>query len=186
MAWTRKHKNYSRPRKLYDKQRIEEENKIAQEYGLKSKREIWKADAAVNRLRRIAKRLITAESEEQKKLFEKLNKMGLIVASIPDVLALEKKDWIKRRLQSVMMKLKLAKTPKQARQMIVHKQVKIGEQIVNQPSYIVNVDEESKIGIIQKKKKEKIKEDHQKVISEKWAKKKQQEYYTYLLVLTTQ
>ncbi len=168
MAWTRKHKNYSRPRKLYDKTRIEEENKIVQEYGLKNKREIWKADAAVNRLRRIAKRLITAKPEEQKKLFEKLNKMGLTVSSIPDVLALEKQDWIKRRLQSIVIKLKLAKTPKQARQMIVHKKIKVAEQIVNQPSYMVNIEEEGKISTVEKKKvANKIKEDHQKVTSEK-------------------
>jgi small subunit ribosomal protein S4 len=147
MAWTRKHKIYSKPRKPFDKQRIEEENKIIQEYGLKNKREIWKAEAAIGKLRRIAKRLITAPEEKQRDLFTKLNKMGLKVASIPEVLALNKSDWISRRLQTVMIKRKLAKTPKQARQMIVHKQVMIEGQIVNQPSYVVSLDEEAKISI---------------------------------------
>ena len=162
MAWTRKHKRYSRPRKPFDKQRIEEENKIIEEFGLKNKREIWKADAAVSRLRRRAKKLITASAEKQEELFNKLKQIGLKVASIPDVLALEKSDWMQRRLQTVVMKKKLAKTPKQARQMIVHKQVMINGNIVNQPSYIVTVEEENKITakeIIMKKPKQETKQN---------------------------
>ena len=41
----RKHKTYSRPKRPFDKARIEEEAKIKEEFGLKNKREIWKADA---------------------------------------------------------------------------------------------------------------------------------------------
>lgn len=152
MAWTRKHKRYSRPRKLFDKTRIEEENTILDDYGLKSKREIWKAEAAISRLRRIAKKLITASEKQQKELLEKLNKMGFKVSSIPEVLALEKKDWINRRLQSILIKNKLASTPKQARQLIAHKHVRVGSQIVNQPSYMVTIEEEDTVGVIEKKK----------------------------------
>lgn len=163
MAWTRKHKRYSRPRKPFDKPRMEEENKIAEEFGLKNKREIWKADAAVSRLRRRAKKLITASAEKQEELFNKLRQMGLKVESIPDVLALDKKDWMQRRLQTVVMKKKLARTPNQARQMIVHKQVMINGNVVNQPSYIVAVEEEDKISIkeakLKKKKDNKQKEE---------------------------
>jgi len=156
MAWTRKHKRYSRPRKPFDKSRIEEENKILNEHGLKNKREIWKAEAAIGRIRRRAKKLITSKESEQQELISKLNNMGLTVSSIPEVLALEKRDWIKRRLQSILMKLNLAKTPKQARQMIVHKKVKIGGNIVNQPSYMVDVVEEKQIELIAKKEKTKV------------------------------
>lgn len=159
MAWTRKHKRYSRPRKPFDKQRIEEENKIAEEFGLKNKREIWKAEAAVNRLRRRAKTLITASAEKQEELFNKLKNMGIKVESIPEVLALQKSDWMKRRLQTILIKKKIAKTPKQARQMIVHKQIMINENIVNQPSYIVSTDEEEKIFIKEKRKKGEVKQN---------------------------
>ncbi len=152
MTWIRKHKRYSRPKKPFEKQRIDEENEIIKEFGLKNKREIWKSEAAVNRLRGIAKRLITASSKEQEKLFNKLNKIGLNVSSIPDVLALEKRDLIKRRLQSILLKKKLAKTPLQARQLIVHKRVKIDEHVVNQPSYIVEVAEENKIEVAESRK----------------------------------
>ena len=163
MAWTRKHKRYSRPRKPFDKQRIEEENKIAEEFGLKNKREIWKAEAAVGRLRRRAKKLITASAEKQGELFNKLKEMGLKVTSIPEVLALQKSDWMQRRLQTIVMKKKLAKTPKQARQMIAHKLVMIDGNIVNQPSYIVTVEEENKISLREAKAKKETKTPKEEV-----------------------
>ena len=37
----RKHKLYSRPKRPFDKQRIDEEAKIKEEFGLKNKKEIW-------------------------------------------------------------------------------------------------------------------------------------------------
>lgn len=143
----RKHKKYKRPRKLYDKTRIEEENKLIEKYGLKSKREIWKADAAVDEIRKQAKMLITKGPDEQEILFKKLNRLGLKVSKISDVLGLEKEDWLKRRLQSIIIG-KQARTPKHARQLIVHKHIAINGNIVNIPSYIVPVDEEDKIEII--------------------------------------
>lgn len=148
----RKQKKYSRPRKLYDKARIEEENVFIKKYGLKNKKEIWKAEARVEEIRRRAKKLITAGSEEQKKLVEKLRKMGLKVKSIADVLALNKEDWLKRRLQSLIVG-KIAKTPKQARQLITHKHIAIADKIINVPSYIVPVEEEDKINIVKINKK---------------------------------
>ena len=47
----RKHKIYSRPKRPFEKSRIEEEGKIVDEFGLKNKREIWKAEAKVKIIR---------------------------------------------------------------------------------------------------------------------------------------
>ncbi|MBM3233630.1 30S ribosomal protein S4 [Candidatus Pacearchaeota archaeon] len=143
----RKHKRYSRPRKLYDKARIENENLLLKRYGLKSKREIWKAEAAVDRIRKQAKSLITSSKEEQEKLFEKLRKIGFDIKNTADALALNKENWLKRRLQSLVVEKKLARTPKEARQLIAHKHISIGGKRINIPSYIVPVDEEDKIEI---------------------------------------
>lgn len=142
----RKHKLYSKPRRLYDKARIEAENLLIKKYGLKSKREIWKADAYVEKIRNRAKAAITKQ-EEQEKLFEKLEKIGLKVKNMAEALALNKEDILKRRLQSVLMKKNLAKTPRQARQLIVHKHVQIKNKTVNVPSYITKTEEESEITI---------------------------------------
>src|SRR3990170_1642815 len=113
----RKHKLYSRPKRPFDKARIEEEAKIKEEYGLKNKVEIWRAESAVKGIRSKAIKLIPENKEKQKAFFERLNKMGFKVNSIADVLSLEKKDYLNRRLQTVVFKKRLATTHKQARQM---------------------------------------------------------------------
>jgi len=55
MAVRKQHKKYSTPRRLFEKSRIDEENAIMKSHGLKNKREIWKADFLVNKIRNKAK-----------------------------------------------------------------------------------------------------------------------------------
>ena len=150
----RKHKMYSRPKRPFDKERINEEAGIKKEFGLKNKKEIWRAEAKIKLIREKAKKLISASPEEQKVLFEGLNHIGFDVKSIGDVLILDKRDYLKRRLQTILVKKKLAHTPKEARQLIVHKKVLVGEGVVDSPSYVVPLNLENKITV---KKKEKIK-----------------------------
>ncbi len=150
----RKHKTYSRPKRPFDKVRIDEEAEIKKNFGLKNKREIWKAEANVASMRKRAKQLISASHEEQQKLFDRLKKIGIKVDSVADVLSLEKKDYLKRRLQSVLMDKKLATTPKLARQLITHRKVLVNDRIVDSPSYIVPVEIEGKISLKQSKKKQ--------------------------------
>lgn len=138
-------KKYSRPRKPFDKARIDEENILIEKYGLKNKKEIWKADAAIGRIRALAKNLITATESEKNQFIKRLHKKGFNVESIADALALNKEDYLKRRLQTIVNHKKLANTPKQARQLITHKHITIGKQIVNIPSYQVSLEEESQV-----------------------------------------
>lgn len=149
----RKHKSYSKPKRPFDKKRIEEEAKIKEEFGLKNKREIWKADAKIKTMREKAKKMISSSQEEQKTLFEKLQKIGIQVNSIADALGLEKTDYLKRRLQTILVTKKLANTPKHSRQLITHKKVLVNGKIINIPSYIVPVELENKIKIKEAKKK---------------------------------
>lgn len=163
----RNKKKYSRPRKPFDKSRINEENALREKYGLKNKREIWKADAAIGRIRNLAKQLITKPEKEKKAFIERLQKKGFNVSSIADALSLDKENWLKRRLQTIVFSKKLTTTPKQARQLIAHKHVSVGDRIVNIPSYIVSLEEEPsvKLNLVLKikepkqSKEEKIKED---------------------------
>ncbi len=143
----RKHKKYSKPRKAYERARILDENKLVEKYGLKNKHEIWKADAKVSYFRARAKALITAASEEQVIFINKLKKLGFNVSSIADILALSKEDILRRRLSTIIFKKGLAKTQKQARQLIVHKKILVDGKVLNVPSYIVSVEEENSITI---------------------------------------
>ena len=149
----RKHKQYSRPKRPFDKVRIDEESKIKKEFGLKNKKEIWKAEKKIKLIREKAKKLIPADPKEQKELFERLKKMGFNVNSIADVLSLEKKDYLNRRLQTIIVKKKLASTAKGARQLIIHKKVRVNGKVIDSPSYLVPLNLEDKIELKVKTKK---------------------------------
>ena len=141
----RKRKIFSRPRKLYDKARITEEDEIVKRYGLKSKREIWKADSAISKIRNLAKSLITKSEEEKNAFVNRLKEKGFNVKTIPDVLALNKEDWLKRRLQSIVVKKGITKTYGQARQIINHKHIIMEGKIIDSPSHLTTLEEEKTV-----------------------------------------
>ena len=153
----RKHNRFSKPRKLYNKARIEDEGKIQEKYGLKNKREIWKADFQVAKIREKVKKNLTSDTEKQGKIIESINRKGFKIKDITEALSLTKEDWLKRRLQTILAE-KFHIKPKHARQMITHKHIKVNGRIVNVPSYIVELDEENKIEIIKSKRIEEIKQ----------------------------
>lgn len=145
-------KKYSRPKKIWDKERIGVDRDIMKEYGLRNKKELWKAESFLRGLRQQAKLLIAKRGEEQadkerELLISRLVKLNLVNsgAVLEDVLGLELKSVLDRRLQSIVIKRGLAKSIKQARQFIVHGHISIGEGKINVPSYLVKADEESKI-----------------------------------------
>ena len=160
----RKRKKFSKPKKLYDRIRIDEENVLIEKYGLKNKKEIWKAKSRVSTIHRRAKSLIPKPDEEKKKFFEKLVGLGFKVGGIEYVLALTEEDLLDRRLQTIVFKKKLANSLKQARQLIVHKYVLVDGDIVNIPSFMVGINLEDKISV--KVRKQKIKKEEIKKIEE--------------------
>jgi len=155
----KKRRAYSKPRQLFDRTRIDQENVITMKYGLKNKKEIWKAKSLVSKFRRRAKDLISKDAELQQEFFNKLNKLGLNVTNISDILALTEDNLLDRRLQTFVNKKDLSNTPKQARQLITHKHVLVDGNIVNIPSFWVTSDLEKKIEIKVQKEKPKIVEE---------------------------
>ena len=120
-------------------------------YGLKNKRELWKARTELSRVRHQARSLLALRQEvrEQKEpvLMKSLVKIGLVKedATLDDVLNLGVNNLLDRRLQTIVQRKFTFKTPYQARQAIVHGHISIGDRIITVPSYIVNVKEESGI-----------------------------------------
>lgn len=143
----KQHKKFERPLRLFEKERIGEENKFLDKYGLKNKREIWKIEFAIRKIRNQAKSFITAPQKEQDEFISRLVKKGLIKsgAKIDDVLGMTKEQYVERRLQTLVFKKGLAKTPKHARQSITHRKIMVGDRIINIPSYFVNLEEEKQI-----------------------------------------
>ena len=134
--------------------RIEEEHGIQAQHGLKNMREIWKAKSQLRRYRRQSMRLIGAADtdgghgkREMEGLLASLNNKGLIAsdAILDDILSLGTEDILNRRLQAQVYYKGLATTMKQARQLVIHGLICIGEQKVTIPSYPVSRDEEEHI-----------------------------------------
>ncbi|MBD3361699.1 30S ribosomal protein S4 [Candidatus Woesearchaeota archaeon] len=147
---------YSGPRHPWIKTRIEEEKKLTAEYGLKNKKEIYKATSKLKKYADQAKKLIAAtgkQSElEKTQLINKLNRLGLVskTAQLDDVLSLTVRDLLDRRLQTILHKKGYARTTKQARQFITHGHIIINNKPLTIPSYLVTLAEEPSIQFIEK------------------------------------
>jgi len=120
-------------------------------YGLRNKRELWKAQTEVARIRNQARALLAlsteARSEKEMRLLNFLNRLGLVKegASLDDILNLKLEDLLERRLQTIVMKKVSTKSPYQARQIVSHGHVSIGNRKVNIPGYLVRTAEEGQI-----------------------------------------
>ena len=142
----RMRRTYDRPFKRWDALRIKDEKRLISTYGLKNKREIWKAKSMVRSLRQMARKLFTSD-EGKEELFRKIKRFGFIRGEfgLDDVLGLTVDSVLERRLQTLVYRKGLAKTPGQARQLIVHGHIFVGDRAVTVPSYLVTVEEENKI-----------------------------------------
>ncbi len=144
-------KKFKRPRLPWDMERIKKERGIMKEYGLRKKREIMMAEDVIRKFRQRARELIAVENPEARKtLISKLLKLGVLTdkgAGLDDVLAMTTRSILERRLQTIVFKKGFCKTPKQARQLIVHGRVKIEGRRVKYPSLIVLPEDEGKIEV---------------------------------------
>jgi len=145
-------KKYDTPPHPWNADRIKEENKLLQNYGLKNKKEIWKAETLAKRYRRDARELLGLSSEqtqnERQQLLKHLIKLGMLdeKAKLEDVLDLTLEDVLRRRLQTMVYRKGLAHTVKEARIFVVHGHIAMSKKKINSPSYMVKRDEEELIG----------------------------------------
>jgi small subunit ribosomal protein S4 len=142
-------KTYETPKKPFAE--LDEERKLLREFGLKNKRELWKAETILRRYRRRARELQAMKNEEEeRRILKKLNDLGIRVETLDDILKLEVRDILSRRLQTIVYKKGLARTIKQARQFIVHGHVLIGNRKVPFPGFLVPVKVEDAIRLNEK------------------------------------
>ncbi len=148
-------KTYETPKHPWEAERIKEEWELKKKYGLKNKREIWKAKSILRNFRAQARDLQARlrygdpqAEKEQKQLFGKLIRLGILTedtATLDAVLSLTVEDILRRRLQTIVYLKGLARTPRQARQFIVHGHISIGGRRVTIPGYLVRKEEEDQI-----------------------------------------
>jgi len=157
----RQRRRYSRPSHPWRSERLVEEKELLKKYGLKNKKEIWRARTLIGRFRQQARSLLASSGEtvekDKKELLDKLNRLGILESrSLDDILALTVEDLLDRRLQTIIHKKGLAGTLKQARQLVVHGHVLVGDNAVNVPAYVVSKEEEDTIKVSDKIKVIKI------------------------------
>ena len=145
-------KHYDTPSHPWQKIRIEQEGGLIHQYGLKNKREIWRANTKVREMRRQARKLTANTSDDQAQkeknlLLAKLNRLGMLEqnAGLEDVLRMTPENILDRRLQTQVYLQGLSSTVKQARQLIVHGHISIDGAVARIPGMIVTKLQEKNI-----------------------------------------
>jgi small subunit ribosomal protein S4 len=136
-------RKYDTPNHPWQAERIDEEKKLISEYGLTNKKQIWKMSSILKNFRKQARDIIGLRGERKessvKILISRLVRLGLLKedSTTGDVLNLSLRDILERRLQTVIYKMGLANSVKQARQFILHRKVMINEKVVSSPAYLI-------------------------------------------------
>lgn len=141
-------KKYTRPRSIWTSDQISSELYVVGSYGLRNKRELWKAQTEIARIRNQARSLLSlpieVRQEKETNLLNYLTRLGIVESgsTLDDILNLKVEDILERRLQTIVMKRSNLKSPYQARQIVVHGHVSIGNRKINLPGYLVKKEEE--------------------------------------------
>ena len=144
-------KKYETPRFPWRSDILQNELVLLGQYGLRNKRELWRHKTMLSKFRGIARSLLSMPAEKRAKLeselLGKLKRLGILpeTAVLDDVLDMTVEDILERRLQTIVFRKGLAKTPYQARQLITHGHIAINSRKVFSPSYLVTKEEEDSI-----------------------------------------
>ncbi len=152
----KKRKSYDTPKHPWQATRMAGEVELVKKYGLRNKKELWKAHSILRRYRADARRLLAESAEgeltghlktESDQILARLIRYSIIHgdANIDDILGLETNSILERRLQTQVHRLGLARTPKQARQFITHGHIAIDGKRVTVPGMLISKKEEMRI-----------------------------------------
>lgn len=149
-------KVYTTPRRPYEKARLDQELKIIGEYGLKNKKEVWRAKYALTKVRQAARYLLTLPEKDPRRIFEgsalirRLVRYGILTEEnmkLDMVLSCKLSDFLERRLQTLVFKQGLARSIHHARCIILQRHIRVRKQLVNVPSFMVRIDSQKHIDL---------------------------------------
>ncbi|AEB67464.1 MAG TPA: 30S ribosomal protein S4 [Methanothrix soehngenii] len=145
-------KMYARPRTPWQAERIAGEVEVVKAYGLRNKRELWKAQAVLKKYRQASRKLLAAvslgeEPPQAQAILNRLKKLGMLKeeGDLDSILSMKVNDVLERRLQTQVYRQGLANSLKQARQFIVHGHIQVSGRRVDVPGYLVPRGEEMSI-----------------------------------------
>ena len=149
-------KSYETPKHPWQAARMAVEVEIVKKYGLRNKKEVWKAHSGLKKYRELARKLLAESTKgnlagslktDADNILNRMKRYGLLKtdAVLDDILSLDVSIFLDRRLQTQVHKQGFANTMKQARQFIVHGHISLDGRKVTVPGYIVSKDEELKL-----------------------------------------
>jgi len=147
-------KTSNTPRRPFEKEKLINELRLIGSYGLKNKREVWRLQLTLARLRKAARVLLTMPEKDPRRIFEgeallrRMVRLGLLKESerkLDYILGLTPQKIMERRLQTKVFKLEIAKSFHHARVLIRQRHIRVKNQICNVPSCMIRVDSEKHI-----------------------------------------
>jgi small subunit ribosomal protein S4 len=156
----KKSKSFETPRHPWQEARMASEVQLVKAYGLRNKREVWKAASMLRMYRSEARELLASAANAQdrgleghqktqsEEILSKLIRYGIIKpdANIDDILSLKTENLLERRLQTQVLRLGLARTVIQARQFITHGHIAVNGRKATIPGMLLSKEDEMHIG----------------------------------------
>ncbi len=135
---------------MWNLERIHADNELIKEYGLKNMKELWKVQSDLSRIRGNVRELLSGNAtnpEIERNMISSLAKFGIVTqeATLDNLLDLKPNAILERRLQSQVFRKGMARTMKQARQLITHGFISISGKRANRPGMMVSVAAEGGI-----------------------------------------
>ena len=156
-----------KPKRPFEKERLDSELLLIGKYGLKNKREVWRTQYLLTRIRKAAREILTLEPNDPRRLFEgqalidrmmRIGVLGKDEKELDYVLSLTTQKFLDRRLQTIVHSNTFAKSIHQARVLIFQKKIALNRgarnQIINIPSFVVRKENETKIIKLNDKERE--------------------------------
>lgn len=156
----KKRKSYETPKHPWQEARMAAEVQLIKAYGLRNKREVWKA-ASMLRMYRSEARILLANvaggqgveleghlKTQSDEVLSKLIRYGILKqdSDIDGILSLKTENILERRLQTQVLRLGLARTVVQARQFITHGHIAVNGRKATIPGMLVSKGDEMHIG----------------------------------------
>src|SRR5512141_1893493 len=128
-------KMYARPRTPWQAERIAGEVEVVKAYGLRNKRELWKAQAVLRKYRQASRNMLAAVSlgqapPEAEAILNRLKRLGMLKeeGDLDAILSMTINDVLERRLQTQ-----------------VHRHIQVSGRRVDVPGFLVKRGEEMTI-----------------------------------------